>query len=273
MKNDWWFKFEYSKWDDPNLKLCSMEAQGFWLRIYLALRKSNKSSITATVEELARVVGCSADEAARSVDQIKKFDVANVVVCNAENVTSVTRNTNVTLESRSLKSELSTREQTRLRVQRYRRNDGVTPEKQDRVLIEEEVEKKKEEKKGTNVPSSADAKAVFEYWQTKANKPNHTFTVERKKRILTRLQTFTVDQLRQAIDAAVADPFHRGDNERHTEYLDIPTIFKNDAKVENFLFNKKTPTVKVNVTQMNDFTNFQLPEVRRSEKAWEDFDN
>ena len=155
MKNDWWFKFEYSKWDDPSLQLCRMETQGFWLRIYLALRKSAKADITAPVEKLASLAGCTVTEAIRSIVELKLYDVAGVTLCNGQNVT---RNSLVTLLSRSLKRELSDKEKTRLRVQKHRGNADVTVDvtvqsKSNKKEVEEE--KKEETHKAASPPKGS----------------------------------------------------------------------------------------------------------------------
>lgn len=149
MKNDWWFKFEYSKWDDPSLQLCRMETQGLWLRIYIALRKSGRSSITATVEKFSALAGCTVPEVVRSISEIQSFDVADVTLCNAQNVT---RNSLVTLESRSLKRELSGKEKTRLRVKKHRGNAGVTPDVTVQSKSKKKSKKKKEEKSTAKTP-------------------------------------------------------------------------------------------------------------------------
>lgn len=146
MKDDWWFKFQYRKWDDPELRLCTFEAQGFWLRLYIHLRRQGVSSITATVEDLARITGGTTREVRRSILNLQEHRAADVTLCNAQNVTS---NSRVTLTSRSLIKELSAKEKTKLRVQRYREKTDVTPVKHDRVKskkkdIREEIEEKKE---------------------------------------------------------------------------------------------------------------------------------
>lgn len=122
-KDDWFFKFEYSKWDDPELLLCSLETQGFWLRVYIHLKKMCQSSITATVEDLVKVVRGKEAEVIRSILDLKKNNAASVTLRNAQNVTG---NTRVTLVSRSLAKDLNGKEKTKLRVQKYRRNARVT---------------------------------------------------------------------------------------------------------------------------------------------------
>jgi hypothetical protein len=139
MKNDWWFKFEYSKWDDPSLQLCRLETQGFWLRVYIAMRKSASASLTASAEDFTRVTGCSLEEVKRSVVELAQKKVCDVTLCNAS---SVTRNTLVTLKSRSLARELSGKEKTRLRVRKFRSNGDVTHD----VTVQSKSKKKSNNK-------------------------------------------------------------------------------------------------------------------------------
>jgi hypothetical protein len=155
MKNDWWFKFQYSKWDDPELRLCSLEAQGFWLRVYITLRKQGQSSMTATVEDFARIVGGTVKEVKRSIAELQEHHAADVTLCNAQNVTS---NSRVTLTSRSLVKELSSKEKTKLRVRKHRENTDVTPVKPDRVRSKsKEKEDREEDKREETVAEAAPA--------------------------------------------------------------------------------------------------------------------
>lgn len=137
-KGDWWFKFEYSKWDDPELRSCTMETQGFWLRAYATMRKSGVCSIAGTVTDLVRMIGCTPEEAERSIAELKDKKVADVTQSNK----------NVTLTSRHLKKALKIKKQTRLRVRKHRGNDDVTPKKQD-IVISKSKELEKEEEKNT----------------------------------------------------------------------------------------------------------------------------
>jgi hypothetical protein len=128
MKNDWWFKFQYSKWDDPELKECTLETQGFWLRVYIHLRKKGQSSISGTVEDLAKIAGAKVSETTRSILDLHKNDAADVTLRNARvTLKNVTCNSHVTLTSRSLAKELSGKEKTKLRVRKCRDKKNVTP--------------------------------------------------------------------------------------------------------------------------------------------------
>lgn len=143
-KGEWWFKFEYGKWDDSELKKCRMETQGFWLRVYAHFRQTDTFKISETVEDLARMFSCTTDEVERSIADLKKRNAATVTVCNAKNVTC---NKIVTLVSRERKKALTIREQTRLRVEAHRKKrDGNAPvirQSKSKSKSKEEEEKKR----------------------------------------------------------------------------------------------------------------------------------
>lgn len=124
MTKNWWFKFDFRVWrTDSDLRRCSLETKGFWLEILCVMHETQESEITASYEELSRLVGCDTHVAARCVTELKRTNTANVTLGNG----------NVTLMSRRMARELNDREQIRLRVQRHRSNADVTEMKHDRV--------------------------------------------------------------------------------------------------------------------------------------------
>jgi hypothetical protein len=46
---------------------------------------------------------------------------------------------------------------------------------------------------------------------------------------------FTVDELKLAVDGALASPYHNGENETGTTYLDIRTLFRSCETVEGHI--------------------------------------
>lgn len=86
---------------------------------------------------------------------------------------------------------------------------------------------------------SADLQAVFDHWLKVAapiqfpDPGRVKLTAGRRRVIATRFRAgYTATDLRQAIDGFTHDPFHRGDNDRATPYLDLKTIFRSDEKVD-----------------------------------------
>lgn len=151
-KNDWWFKFEYRKWDDRELRRCRFETQGFWLRVYASMREYDLATVKGTVEDFVRDFGGTPEEVVRSIIDLARTGAADVYI-DKVNVTHVTLSTEkvagvVTLVSRERRSALKVREQTRLRVAKHREKVPVTPdvsEKQQHHSKSKELEKRKEE--------------------------------------------------------------------------------------------------------------------------------
>lgn len=146
-----------------------------------------------------------------------------------------------------------------------------TKDEQTRTLHSSSSSSSSKEKKDANASSPlADVREVFEYWQTKLDKPNHSLTTSRQTKIRARLKEFSVADLKKAIDAAAADSFLCGANDRGKEFTDFKTIFKTQDKVEELLYEKAKPSgTTINIvksgretcTQFNDFTNVVLPEI------------
>lgn len=76
---------------------------------------------------------------------------------------------------------------------------------------------------------------VFEYWQAKLNKKGAKLTADRRTKIEARLREgYTIADIRRAIDNIAASDFHRGANERSTEYCDLTLICRTGSKLEGF---------------------------------------
>lgn len=122
--SNWWFKFDFKAWrGDPALGRCTMETQGVWINAICAMKEGETASLTGTVPELCRIIGCFPDEFERAVAELERSGAADVMRCNDE----------VTLLSRRLQKELSINEANRLRVQKHRSNADVMQVSRDRV--------------------------------------------------------------------------------------------------------------------------------------------
>lgn len=152
-KGDWWFKFEFDKWNDENLRMCTLEAQGFWLRVYALMRKRDVYLIKASADDFARMFGCAGEEVERSIAELERTETANVTPRNALKRDG---NSVVTLVSRERKAAISARKKTRLRVRKHRENADVTLEKRDRVKSnkKEVINNTEEKREQTASPSS-----------------------------------------------------------------------------------------------------------------------
>lgn len=86
-------------------------------------------------------------------------------------------------------------------------------------------------------PRFADAiDEVFSYWQSRLNHPQAKLTPKRQRNINNRLKdSYTVDQIKTAIDGCAMSPFHQGLNDTQTVYDDIELICRDGEKIEKFI--------------------------------------
>lgn len=111
-----------------------------------------------------------------------------------------------------------------------------------------ETAEKKEELESPDGASLAEStRLVFEHWQRVVpGRRTARLTPERRKKIQTRLQSFTVDELIRVLDIVSRDPFLNGDNDRGKAFNDFEVIFRNDTKVADVLEQADSPPVRRN---------------------------
>lgn len=123
--SNWWFKFDFRRWrTDTDLRECSLETRGFWLEVLCVMYEKGDYQVTTTIDRWARLIGCTTNEVTRCFRELSDTKTADVTFGNGE----------VTVLSRRLKRELTSKENNRLRVQKHRGNANVTPMSQDRVI-------------------------------------------------------------------------------------------------------------------------------------------
>jgi len=125
--------------------------------------------------------------------------------------------------------------------------DHGVPKSRRSIYKEQRLLTEIEEKRGAVAPMSssdeldgrptekAEAAVVFEYWKTVLQHPKAQLDSSRRQKIQRRLKEFTVADLKKAIDGVARSPFYLGDNDRKRKYDGIETIFRNAAKVEQFI--------------------------------------
>ena len=120
------FQFYVKDWlSDPDLRKASSSSKGIWIDLLCFMWQSNhKGIVNATIGELQKMTGAEPDEISKFLFEAENFRFANVT-CNGD-VTNC--NTRVTVINRRMFREEKERENTRLRVQRYRSNRKVTPD-------------------------------------------------------------------------------------------------------------------------------------------------
>jgi hypothetical protein len=78
---------------------------------------------------------------------------------------------------------------------------------------------------------------VYEHWRQATGKARARLSPDRAQKIRARLASdgFSVADLKRAVDGALSSPYHCGENETGTTYLDIRTIFRNCEVVEGHI--------------------------------------
>lgn len=75
---------------------------------------------------------------------------------------------------------------------------------------------------------------VFDYWCRVMGKERAKLSGKRKAKITTRLKSYTVEEIKSAIDGCARSDFHMGKNDNGTAYNDIELICRSDEKIEFF---------------------------------------
>lgn len=109
-----WMQFFAADWlNDPALSMCQPETRGIWMDLICAMHLSDRSgTITGTHSQLARVARCTEAQLTAAINDIQTCKAADVTLCNK----------NVTLVNRRMKREHNERNNTKLRVRKFRRN-------------------------------------------------------------------------------------------------------------------------------------------------------
>ena len=146
--SNWWFKFDFRRWrTDTDLRECSLETRGFWLEVLCVMYEKNDYQVTTTIDRWARLIGCTTNEVTRCFRELSDTKTADVTFGNGE----------VTVLSRRLKRELTSKESNRLRVQKHRGNANVTPMSQDRVISKSKSNNKEEEEEAADASHATEA--------------------------------------------------------------------------------------------------------------------
>jgi hypothetical protein len=88
------------------------------------------------------------------------------------------------------------------------------------------------------ISPNGDVRAVYQHYLKARNIPasKYSLTPKRAEKIRARLKEFEIGCLTKAIDACLASPFHRGENDRGRLYCDIADhIFRSQEKTEHWV--------------------------------------
>lgn len=88
---------------------------------------------------------------------------------------------------------------------------------------------------GSDFPNPDVVAEIFEHWRTASGHTKATLTDGRRRKIAARLKRYDAQELRRAIDGALANPFFRGQNDTGQRYDWPETVLKNDEVVERHI--------------------------------------
>lgn len=109
---------------DPELSMCAPATRGIWFDLLCAMDDAaEQGRITGTLQQLAQVARCTADEMGSALAELAETQTAHVTGCNGD----VRKcNSHVTVENRRMRREAEEREKTRLRVAEHRRRKAAS---------------------------------------------------------------------------------------------------------------------------------------------------
>jgi len=121
-----WFK-------DSALRQATVTTRGIWIDILLFMWGSDQRGLIETTPlRLMRLTGATEDEVMHFLNEIYELEFGTMEI--DENIqfptNNISCNENVTLINRRMYSDYKDRQNTRLRVQKWRRNKNVTAKKQ-----------------------------------------------------------------------------------------------------------------------------------------------
>jgi len=67
---------------DTDLMMCSNATFGVWMKCLLHIWRNDRPDVSGTYEQLARLWGCSVQDAGAAVDELKRQNVCDVTICN-----------------------------------------------------------------------------------------------------------------------------------------------------------------------------------------------
>ena len=103
---------------DPNLRRCSIATRGVWIDLVCLMHESDRSgTLTASLQQFARLAGCSESEVKTAIDELETSGTADVQQASNGIVTVVNRRMKRLFDERLASGE---------RVKKHRSNTTVT---------------------------------------------------------------------------------------------------------------------------------------------------
>lgn len=222
MSGTTWTKFYWSDWEsDPALRLCSLAAQGLWMRMLCIASAHDPIGYVAVAGRgldetaLARMTGCSGSEAADLLGELERNGVFS-------------RDRNGRIYSRRMVSDAKraaiarkngkmggnpTLSDKKTNPPRDKRTDKASLKTQEPVTSNQKGEDDK-----SSFVAASDVTTAFEEWNALAKRKAlpvaKDLTQARRKAVRARLAEAGLDGWRQALAAVEASPHCRGENDR-----------------------------------------------------------
>jgi biotin operon repressor len=202
-------------------------------------------------KRLAEESGCSESKVKRSIKVLKDLGLIDIEDRRRQNKTNIYYIEPITKEilERLFPNGYDVKEKESEPQVTYDLRSNMTHDHRSHMTYkEEEVEQQEEKKRASRdcqaKPDETDSKIqeVWSHWENHFRDlyPRMKLTDKRKKAIRARLRSFSVEELKTAIDNISKSPFHRGENEQGQPFAEIERNFRNDEKVEWWLAKKES---------------------------------
>lgn len=110
------------------------------------------------------------------------------------------------------------------------------------IFIQNKQETKKDLKDmSVSAKHDGSVNEIFAYWQSAMNSPRSKLGADKKKKILTALKTYSVEEIKKAILGCAMTPFNMGDNDQQTKYNGLELILRNSEKIDKFISHADNP--------------------------------
>lgn len=199
-----WFVGDWKK--NPKVRLLTAESKGVWLEILCAMHELDSYELMGTIRELSKQSGVEKDEMERSLIELEKYEVANIVRDKSQVVTVVSRRRMKEAEMREYESERKKKYRESIKEKKVSRHcpDNVPLSDSDSVSVSKKNKKK--------VWTKIDIETLYQKYPRKVGKRAALTAIENA---LTRCASRTgIDPLAfltKRVEAFAASPVGQGD--------------------------------------------------------------
>lgn len=244
------FQFYPGDWlKDPALRSVSLAGRGLWMDILCLMFEAVPrghlvlNGKPVSVEQLARMVGSTAEEVTRLMEELLNAGVALVTdrgciysrrMVRDEEIRGIRRrcgsmggNPTLVNQKQVCLTKVKPNDEPK---QKQRGKQNPTPSSSSSTSSSSsKLEKQK------HVEHDKFAREIFVYWQQVLHHEKAQLDSKRLKSIIARLaEGYAVERIKQAIRGICLSPYHMGKNEGGTVYDDIELICRSGAHVDRF---------------------------------------